>query len=106
MINFPISHSMNYLCESCHHKYAFWIAIYLGVSVINRNLLILLQGNALISKLTEEKNAAVQQNNKLRQELVRSPDVTFLLCVFCQFSYLPGSVSCFFVISGSHFATT
>lgn len=31
----------------------------------------LLQAKALISRLTEEKNNAIQQNNKLRQELVR-----------------------------------
>ncbi|XP_031266409.1 pre-mRNA-processing protein 40C-like isoform X2 [Pistacia vera] len=30
-----------------------------------------LDARALISKLTEEKNNAIQQNNKLRQELVR-----------------------------------
>lgn len=31
---------------------------------------LLLQARALISKLTDEKNNAVQQNNKLRQDLV------------------------------------
>jgi hypothetical protein len=31
----------------------------------------LLQAKALMSRLTEEKNNAIQQNNKLRQELVR-----------------------------------
>jgi hypothetical protein len=30
-----------------------------------------LQAKALMSRLTEEKNNAIQQNNKLRQELVR-----------------------------------
>lgn len=35
-------------------------------------LLILIQATALISKLTAEKNIAIQQSNKLRQELVRS----------------------------------
>jgi hypothetical protein len=29
-----------------------------------------LQAGALISKLTEEKNSAIQQNHKIRQELV------------------------------------
>lgn len=32
---------------------------------------LILQAKALISRLTEEKNNAIQQNNKLRQELVR-----------------------------------
>lgn len=31
----------------------------------------LLQARALISRLTDEKNNAIQQNSKLRQELVR-----------------------------------
>jgi len=34
-------------------------------------IVIFLQAKALISRLAEEKNNAIQQNNKLRQELVR-----------------------------------
>lgn len=37
-----------------------------------RVLLFYLQAKALILKLTEEKNSAIQQNSKLKQELVRA----------------------------------
>jgi hypothetical protein len=45
-----------------------------------------LQARTLISKLTEEKNNAIQQNNKIRQELV-SDYCNFILIKF-QLPYL------------------
>ena len=48
--------------------------------------IILFQVRALISKLTEEKAAALQQGNKLRQELVRI--TTELSCLNFEVSVL------------------
>ena len=39
-----------------------------------------LQAGALISKLTEEKNSAIQQNHRLRQELVSEASHFIYLC--------------------------
>ena len=39
-----------------------------------------LQAGALISKLTEEKNSAIQQNHRLRQELVSEASHFIFLC--------------------------
>lgn len=55
-----------------------------------------LQTKALILKLSEEKKSAIQQNNKLQQELVRDLIYKFILLVslsvfyqnFCNFSVI------------------
>lgn len=41
------------------------------------------QASALISKLNEEKNSAIQQNNKLQQELVRDFSSEIILTFSC-----------------------
>ena len=42
-------------------------------------IVLYVQATPLISRLTDEKNAAVQQNNKLRQELVGSHIMNYTL---------------------------
>ncbi|RRT70861.1 hypothetical protein B296_00014476 [Ensete ventricosum] len=40
-----------------------------------------IQNLALMSRLTEEKNAAIKQNSKLRQELVSTNMLKFFYCL-------------------------
>lgn len=56
-----------------------------------------MQARALIAKLTEEKNSALQQNNKLRQELVRGMNGFYYMgnIVFTIVLYLNKSPSLF-----------
>ena len=49
--------------------YAFWIYV----------IWYIIQAKALIAKLTEEKNAAIHQNNKLQEELVRALLFLFII---------------------------
>jgi hypothetical protein len=50
-----------------------------------------LQAGALISKLTEEKNSAIQQNHRLRQELVSEASY-FIYAIVSQL-YITNAVS-------------